>query len=157
VNAFLGGWVTNGIYQWEIGAPIVFTSNVVYCPTPSAACNGYGGPINLNSTNGNGQAFNLQAFDLKSSDQPSDNIRTFSTTFGNLRQQDLNELDASLLKNFNITETRYFQLRFETFNVMNHPVFAAPTVSSPTSSTFGLIQTQANSPRSIQLGARFVF
>ncbi len=157
LNAVLGGWVTNGIYLWQIGAPIVFTANVVYCPAPSAACNGFGGPIDLNSSNGNGQAFNLQAFDLKSTDQPVDNIRTFSTTFGDLRQQDQNEFDASLLKNFNITESKYFQLRFEVYNVFNHPVFAAPTVSSPTSSTFGLIQSQANLPRAVQLGARFVF
>ncbi len=156
-DALIGGWVTNGIYQWEIGAPIVWTANFAYCPTPSAACNGFGGPINLNSSNGNGQAFNLAAFDLKSADQPSDTIRTFSTTFGNLRQQDLNELDASILKNFNFNESTYFQLRLEAYNVLNHPVFAAPTVSSATSSTFGLIQSQANSPRAIQIGARFVF
>ncbi len=123
-DAFLGGWVVNGIYQWEIGAPIYWTSNVVYCSTPSPACDGYGGPVNLNSSNGNGQAFNLGAFDLLPADQPSFNIRTFSTTFGNLRQQDFNNLDASLLKNFNFTESRYFQLRFEAFNVMNHAVFS---------------------------------
>ncbi len=156
-NAFLGGWVVNGIYQWEIGAPIYFPTQLVYCPTPSPACNGYGGPLDLNNSNGNGQAFNLSAFDLKSTDQPSDNIRSFPTTFGNVRQENLNELDASLLKNFNFTERDYFQLRFEVFNVMNHPVFAAPNVSSPTSTTFGLIQSQANNPRSIQLGARLVW
>ena len=35
-------------------------------------------------------------------------------------------LDASLLKNFHFTETAYVQLLFETFNTLNHPVFAAP-------------------------------
>lgn len=69
----------------------------------------------------------------------------------------LNELDSSLLKNFNFNESTYFQLRFEVFNVMNQAVFDAPTVSSATSTAFGLIQSQANSPRSIQLGARFVW
>ncbi len=157
LDAFVGGWVVNGIYQWEIGAPIYFPANLVYCPTPSPACGGYGGPINLNNSNGNGEAFNLQAFDLTPADQPGFNIRTFSTTFGNLRQQNLSELDSSLLKNFNFNETTYFQLRFEVFNALNHPVFAAPTVNSATSTAFGLIQSQANGPRSIQLGARFVW
>jgi hypothetical protein len=156
-NAIAGGWVVNGIYQWEIGAPIYFPTQLVYCPTPSPACNGFGGPLDVNNSNGNGQAFNLAAFDLKSTDQPTDNIRTFPTTFGNVRQENLNELDASLLKNFNFTESAYFQLRFETFNVLNHPVFDTPNVSNPTSTTFGLIQTQANMPRSIQLGARLVW
>ncbi|MBV9405835.1 MAG: hypothetical protein JO211_10855, partial [Acidobacteriaceae bacterium] len=157
LDAFIGGWVVNGIYQWEIGAPIYFPANLVYCPTPSPACDGYGGPINLNNSNGNGQAFNLQAFDVQSADQPSFNIRTFSTTFSNLRQMNLSNLDASVMKNFNINESTYFQLRFEAFNALNHAVFGAPTVSSATSSSFGLIQTQANGPRSLQLGARFVF
>lgn len=160
-NAILGGWVVNGIYQWEIGAPLYFANNLVYCSQPSSVCNGYGGPVNFNPSQTNGPALNLSAFDLRSADQPSDNIRTFSTTFGNIRQDNANNLDASLLKNFNINETTYFQLRFEGFNVMNHPVFGAPPVSSPTSATFGLISAsstpQVNSARAIQIGARFVW
>ncbi len=58
-DTVLGGWIVNGIYQWEIGAPIYFPTDLVYCPMASAACNGSGGPIQLNSSNGNGQAFNL--------------------------------------------------------------------------------------------------
>ncbi len=38
-----------------------------------------------------------------------------------MRTQNLNELDASLLKDFNFTESTYFQLRFETFNIDESP------------------------------------
>ena len=50
----------------------------------------------------------------------------------------------------------YFQLRLEAFNAVNHPVFAAPN-TTVTSTSFGQITAQANLPRQIQLGARFVW
>jgi hypothetical protein len=39
----------------------------------------------------------------------------------------------------------YAQFRFEVFNTLNHASFAAPAVSSATSSSFGTITSQANS------------
>jgi hypothetical protein len=68
-------------------------------------------------------------------------------------------MDASILKDIHFTEGTYFQLRFETFNTLNHPIFAAPAVSSATSSSFGTITAVASSssPRQIQIGGRIVF
>jgi hypothetical protein len=155
INAVLGGWVVNGIYTFQTGAPIAWmngsTNNIgdyVY----------YGGPINVNNreANVNTPAFNTSVFNTAAAQQFQYHIRTFSTTFGNLRQDGINNLDTSLLKRFNITERIYFQLRFEAFNVINHPTFAAPNTTA-TNGSFGLITSQANLPRQIQLGARFVF
>jgi hypothetical protein len=42
------------------------------------------------------------------------------------------------------------------FNVLNHPTSAAPNTTA-TNSSFGLITSQANLPRQLQFGARFVF
>jgi hypothetical protein len=62
-----------------------------------------------------------------------------------------------MLKKVDFTESgkRYFQLRFETFNLLNHPTFAFPQLA-PTNSAFGLITAQSNRSRSIQLTGRIV-
>ncbi len=57
---------------------------------------------------------------------------------------------------FGDREGTYFQFRFEAFNLLNHVAFGAPNVQV-TSSSFGTITTQANRPRQIQIGFRFVF
>ena len=85
--------------------------------------------------------------------------RTLPQTLSWVRQDGFNNSDVSILKNFNLIEGAYLQLRFETFNTLNHPVFAAPNVSSATASNFGYITAvTANSlPRQVQLGARIAF
>ncbi len=66
--------------------------------------------------------FNIQAFAL----QPLG-------TFGNVGRNVLTgpgivSWDFSTLKNFNFTERRYLQFRFEAFNAANHPVWGDPGV-----------------------------
>ena len=66
--------------------------------------------------------FNIQAFAL----QPLG-------TFGNVGRNVLTgpgivAWDFSTLKNFNLTEGRYLQFRFEAFNAANHPVWGDPGV-----------------------------
>ena len=89
--------------------------------------------------------------------QFSFHLRTLPFTFGNVRTDGINQLDASLLKDFHFREGMYAEFRFETFNALNHASFGAPTVSSATSSSFGTITSQANTSRTIQFGGRFVF
>jgi hypothetical protein len=65
--------------------------------------------------------------------------------------------DMAILKNFHITETKYFEIRASASNVVNRVVIAGPNTSI-TGSTFGLITTaQSNSPRNIQFGLKFYF
>jgi len=128
----------------------------------------YGGPGTLAQSFNNREAnttsagvalptFNTALFATSSANTFAYHIRTFSSTFSNIRQDGLNEWDPSLLKRFNLTEKSFLQLRFEVFNVLNHPMFSAPGTLSATSSSFGVITAVANRPRTIQLGGRIVF
>jgi hypothetical protein len=146
-NGLLGGWNLTGIYLLQSGAPLNWSGiNPIY----------YGRPLHFNNRNVDGPAFDTTQFDTNSSQQLADNIRYFGSYFGNLRQDGLNNLDASLLKNFNFTERTYLQVRFEAFNSLNHPTFGAPNLT-PTNKDFGVITTQYNLPRNIQIGARLVW
>jgi hypothetical protein len=80
-------------------------------------------------------------------------VRVFPSAFGNLRQDGVNSVDLSAIKQFSFRERVKLQYRFEAFNAFNHPVFAAPN-TTPTSTAFGTITSQANSPRTVQMGLR---
>jgi len=48
------------------------------------------------------------------------------------------------------------QLRIEAFNLFNTPQFGGPN-TSVTSSSFGIVTSQANDPRDLQFALKFVF
>ena len=154
-NSVAGGWNVTGIYTRQTGQPFTFMGT---SSTTIGDLVYYGGPLNFNARQVDGVAFNTSAFATKSADQFAYHIRTFSTTFSSLRGDGTNEVNASILKKFALSEEgqRYFQIRGEVFNVMNHPTFSFPSLA-PTNSAFGLITSQANRSRQIQIGARLVF
>jgi hypothetical protein len=139
-----GGWILNSVYTWESGGALSW-GNVIY----------YGGPLNLQPRN-LAQAFDVTRFERVSASQPSQNYRTFPQMFNNLRSDAANNADFSMLKNLHVSEKMSVQFRFEAFNAFNRTEFAAPNVS-PTSSAFGTITGQANTPRSIQMGLKVKF
>ena len=155
LNRLLGGWQLNTIYTKQTGQPFTWMGT---SSTTIGDLVYFGQKLNFNPRETNGLAFNTSAFDTKTADQFAYHIRTFSTTFSSLRGDGINEVNASMLKNVNFTDSgkRYFQLRFETFNLFNHPSFAFPQLA-PTNSAFGLITAQSNKSRSVQLTGRIVF
>jgi hypothetical protein len=145
VNRVIGGWSLSGIYTYQPGGAPVAWGNVIY----------YGGDLNWQPHSVN-NAFDITRFDIKSGDQPSSNIRTFSSQFATLRADGINSFDLSGVKNNRIAEKINLQFRCDMFNALNHPIFAAPNVS-PTAATFGKITSQSNLPRSVQLALRLVW
>ncbi len=164
LDAIAGGWRLNSVYTYQIGAPLVWVNgstttpgDYVYFGGPGALATGFDNRYTQTTVTGTAlPSFNTSLFATNSTQAFAYHIRTFSTTFPNLRQDGLNEWDPSLLKNISFTEKIYLQLRFEFFNVLNHPTFSAPNLQA-TNAQFGVISSQANRPRTVQLGARFVW
>jgi len=94
------------------------------------------------------------------------NPTAFSTaaayTYGNLartipyRGPGTKNWDASLFKNFLVTERLNAEFRAEALNLFNTPQFPNPNTKLG-STSFGTISTQVNFSRLIQLGVRFSF
>jgi hypothetical protein len=176
-DELFGGFVINGVYQFQTGPPIEFPIDIPLQPNETIS-DIKSNPRNTSPVPSSGTghpALNTSVFVTGSSTtcpttgacdgtvfingQYSNHLRTLPQTISSVRADGFNNLDASILKDFNFTEKSYLQLRFETFNTLNHPVFASPNVTSATASNFGYITaTYANSlPRQVQLGARIVF
>jgi hypothetical protein len=73
-----------------------------------------------------------------------------------LRSDSLKQLDMTLMKKMSIVDKIGMELRFEGFNVLNHPTFSAPTTTINTGSG-GQVSSTLNSARIVQAGARVTF
>jgi hypothetical protein len=76
--------------------------------------------------------------------------------FLNVRGPGLFNLDFSLFKTFSIRERVKAQFRAEALNATNTPYFSTPNTNI-SSSSFGVITSQANYPRLLQVGVRVTF
>ncbi len=159
----LGGWELSGIYTWNTGLPAAISSSTGNDAGGLGAANnassvaGYrpdatgidpnSGP-NVRTLN---QWFNIAAFAEVpvGANRPGNSGRFVIETPG------ISRWDFSLFKTFHIKERLNFQVRGETFNVLNHANFNAPTTAFG-NPNFGKI-LGARDPRQIQLGAKLVF
>jgi hypothetical protein len=143
-----GGWQLSGIYSYQSGAPLTFT-------VPGA-------------TLGNGVNARPDIIGDPHLSNPSAaawfNTAAFAApppyTFGNsgvgiLQGPSFSDLDASLMKNFHVTESKYFQFRWELFNSLNH-VNLGPVNTTLNQPTTGKILS-AGDARQMQLALKFVF
>jgi len=146
LDRVIGAWVVNSISTYQSGAPLSW-GNVIYL----------GGPIGLSPHNAL-HTFNAAAFDTKSADQLADNVRAFPDYFSNLRADSYRNEDFSVIKRIQIGEKIPLQLRFEFFNLFNHPAYAAPNLT-PTAAAFGTITADATNQnmRQIQIGGRITW
>jgi hypothetical protein len=64
--------------------------------------------------------------------------------------------DVSVQKQLAFSERWRVQLRFEAFNLLNRVRWGLPD-STATSANFGLVRSQANNPRQMQLGMKIEF
>lgn len=157
LDGFVGGWQFQGVYQVQSGIPLSFgsysftgnangtTSNDIYY---------LGGEIAIDNPTVD-RWFNTAAF---STVPPSiGHLRTLPFRFSNVRSDIRNNVDFSLMKYINFTESMKLQFRLEALNVMNRVYRPAPGTNIGT--TFGVINpaNQANYPRRFQIGLKFMF
>jgi hypothetical protein len=64
--------------------------------------------------------------------------------------------DLSFVKQFAITESKTLQLRGELFNATNHPNWGNPGTTLG-AANFGIITSNSNLPRQVQIGLKFRF
>lgn len=81
--------------------------------------------------------------------------------YGNLRRNSLEgpgyfNVDASLMRNVGLGRNRRLQLRWEVFNVTNHPSYGLPNANLG-SADFGTIRSTVSTPRQMQFGLKLVF
>ncbi|MEO8372628.1 MAG: hypothetical protein ABI806_25810 [Candidatus Solibacter sp.] len=84
-------------------------------------------------------------------------------TFGNmsvaaadLRSPLVRNWDLSVFKDFVVKEGLRLQFRAESFNALNAVRFGSPDTNAA-STSYGVVSTQANSPRQVQFGLKVLF
>ena len=140
VDGILGGWNLTGLGTYQSGAPIKFTGVQV---------NGNPGQ-NIPS----GAYFNTSAISLL----PGFTEETNPWYYSGVHGPRLFNVDASLVKEFHITERMKFSLRVDSFNALNNVNLNAPSMSVG-AATFGRSTDVLNNTfgRLTQLGGRFSF
>jgi hypothetical protein len=150
VNRFVGGWQLSPIVSYHTGTwfyPLDGFDNSfsgVGLDRPNVTGNPY-----VKSTTGSLQWLNPSAFSISA-----------PGTYGNAGRCGLVapgyfDVDAALVRYFNITERHRVELRFEFFNLMNHVNFSAPDPVQP-DQTFGQILSDV-SPRILQFALKYTF
>lgn len=82
-------------------------------------------------------------------------------TFGNMMRNSLTgpralRFDTSISRKFSFQESKDLQLRFEVFNLFNHPILGNP-VTAMNNANFGKIKTQLNDGRTFQGAIKITF
>jgi hypothetical protein len=158
LNPIISGWEFNGIYTAESGSPL-------FLGTATNLTNSFGGGSRPNN-NGTSAALSTDAhsrlnkwFDTSVFSQPA------AFTFGNtgrtlpdVRDHGTNNFDFGFVKNnrFLRDGRMNLQLRGELFNVFNRVRFGNPGLSLG-NAQFGVVSSQANTPRQIQFALKLLF
>ncbi len=152
-----GRWQVNGITTLQGGTPIAISAtNSIGLFNPTSRANNNGRSAKL--TGPVHQRLN-RYYDTSVFSQPT--AFTFGTAPARLpdvRVDGLRNFDISLFKDFVVAEERNVRVQFrsEFLNAFNTPRFGGPN-TSVTSTSQGVITSQANAPRQIQFGLKVLW
>lgn len=166
------GWTLTGITTFQSGFPLgLFNSG-----RPSLSCwaySYYACPDRPNVTGAPDNIGNPRTYAINGSSNYYFNPAAFSAPgpgagIGNssrnpLHGPGLNDFDIALEKDIYITESKYIELRLETFNTFNHTQFTGVgsnsdggVITDINDPRFGRV-VEANDPRILQLGGKIYF
>jgi hypothetical protein len=160
LDGIVGGWSVNSYLTFQSGPPIPFAEanfrlaggtqrpNIT-CSHPLSGMSLHDVAVSPDPT---ANFFNQSCFS-DPGDQIPGNAPRFS---GNARGQGIKNLDMGIFKSFAVQEDKKIELRAEFFNFTNSVRFATP-YSAYGDSGFGLVTTQQNAPRRVQVAVRFEF
>jgi hypothetical protein len=155
LNKFIGGWQVNGNTTFQSGSPLQITGgngSGSFAGTQRPNWDGRNPTLSGSVTDRLLKYFNTADFSFNAP-------FTFGNTpriMPNLRGPGTDNFDISLFKNTHITERYQLQFRAEAFNAFNRVQFGNPNTNI-NSTAFGVISSQQNIPRNIQLGLRLLF
>jgi hypothetical protein len=155
VDAVAGGWQVNGIVTVQSGTPLTISaSNSAGLFNPVTRANWNGKEPRLDGPSED----RLQKwFDTTAFSQPVNfTFGNAGATFPLLRTDSVRNVDLSVFKNFALAGRMKVQARIEAFNALNRVQFGSPN-TSVTSSSFGVVTSQANTPRQLQFGAKVLW
>ncbi len=164
VDRIVNGFQLQGVYTFQVGFPIAFGAYNATTAATSGDLFYNGGAIAIDSKNrATGRWFNTDVFtsvlnNTSANATPSNHLRTLPFRFTDIRRDNINNFDFSVLKDIRIREDMKIQIRFELINALNEPYFPAP-VTGATASNFGQISAsnQDNYARRAQFGIKFLF
>jgi hypothetical protein len=158
-DRLVSGWGINGLTTFQKGFPLGITAtpnttglNTGLRPNVAAGCSE---TISGSAQSRVNQWFNTACFSLPA-----------PYTFGNesrtdpgLRGPGIANYDFAVFKRTAITERVSVQFRAEAFNLFNRVQFGQPNLAYTTAanSTFGVISSQLNQPRLMQMALRLAF
>ena len=158
-DKLVSGWGINGVTTLESGFPLPLLA----LPTSLSTNFGAGTPRpNVITgcdkiTDGTAQSRINQWFNTACFSAPSTfGFGSEARTDPNIRQAGIANYDFTLFKNTNITERFRMQYRAEVFNLFNRVQFGPPGNTLGTAQ-FGVVSTQINTQRLIQMGLRLTF
>ncbi len=178
--AILGGWRVAGNVNAESGVPLSISGpcNQVTC-RPNLVGNPTAVPGGQTASDWINAAAFTPAFGTNQSFWANPNLNApqeyvFGTAgeyLPNLRAPAFWNLDASLIKDFHITESKYVQFRWEAYNALNHQNLGMPNTNyclppGPDGQTnlvqqagcsFGRITNVQTDPRSLQFALKLYF
>ena len=164
LNALFGGYQISGTVTVQSGTPIQVVANGIFGLTGAGVGNAVRRPDRIGANTFNNQTYRenaragLRVIDLTAFGDPA--AFTFGNgarTYDDVRRDNYKNVDFSVIKNFGFSENRQkLQLRAEFLNIFNYVVFGTPGTNI-NSSNFGIVTSQGNRPRIIQLVGRYTF